>query len=121
MDDLKHQLLHDGECGPCTKLGRWIGPRMLHGHAVPLQSVDLTGLGVDVERARTDLPYVHADGRVDYGPAAVASALRACGGPMGGLGRVLATAPAQLVAWPVYRLVARNRHRLGGGAGSCSV
>lgn len=108
----RHHLLYDGDCAFCTRVGRWVDPKMLHGHAVPLQSVDLEELGVDADRARSEVPYVHADGRVEYGAAAVASALRACGEPWGALGRILATGPAQVVARPVYRLVAENRHRL---------
>jgi predicted DCC family thiol-disulfide oxidoreductase YuxK len=34
---------------------------------------------------------------------------------------VLAAPPVSALAWPIYRWIARNRHRLPGGTAACSL
>ena len=48
-----------------------------------VQAADLAALGVDPVRATVEMPYVHPDGRVDYGHRAFAAILRT--GPHGAL------------------------------------
>ena len=36
-------------------------------------------------------------------------------------GRVLGLRPVTALAWPVYRWVARNRHRMPGGTAACAL
>ena len=43
------------------------------------------------------------------------------GGAWRPLGRLLGLAPVRAAAWPVYRWIARNRHRLPGGTAACSL
>lgn len=113
------ELLHDADCGFCTRCAAWAAR---HGARTrPLQSVDLPALGVDADRAVREVPYRHADGRVTWGAAAIADALRDCAPPWWLLGRVLATAPVQAVARPLYAQVAAHRHRLPGGTAACAL
>lgn len=55
------------------------------------------------------------------GPEAIARLLVEAGSFWRPLGWVLALAPVRWVAWPVYRLISRNRHRLPGGTAACSL
>ncbi|HET8789152.1 MAG TPA: DCC1-like thiol-disulfide oxidoreductase family protein, partial [Actinomycetes bacterium] len=50
-----------------------------------------------------------------HGPEAIARMLVDAGSYWRPLGRLLGLRPVLWVAWPVYRWVARNRHRMPGG------
>ncbi len=87
---------------------------------VAWQFTDIAALGVSQEAAEEAVQWIDADG-VSAGPTAIARLLRDAGSLWRPLGAVLATRPAQRLAWPAYRWVARNRHRLPGGTASCSL
>ena len=57
---------------------------------------------------------------------AIADLLRGATGASGRLlwrpaGAVLGLRPITALAWPVYRWVARNRHRMPGGTAACAL
>lgn len=89
---------------------------------VPWQWTDLEPLGVSVDEVDVAVVMVGVDLRHRSGPEALADLLtsstatgwRACG-------RLLGSAPVLIVAWPIYRLIARNRHRMPGGTAQCSL
>ena len=56
-----------------------------------------------------------------HGPEAIARMLVDAGSYWRPLGRLLGLRPVLWVAWPVYRWVARNRHRMPGGTAACSL
>ena len=72
-----------------------------------------------------DVLHFVAPGRVSTGPVAIADVLRSARGTRGlpwrMAGRLLALRPVLWLAWPAYRLVARNRHRLPGGTAACEL
>ena len=74
-----------------------------------VQAVDLEALGVDPERAVVEMPYVHPDGRVDYGHRAFASILRTGPLPWRVVGRLIESRPVDPVARRTYAWVAANR------------
>lgn len=76
---------------------------------------------LDHERAGREIPFTDASGRVSYGARAIAAALRTAPGLAGLAGRLLGTRGVRLIADPVYRWVARHRHRLPGGGAACRL
>jgi predicted DCC family thiol-disulfide oxidoreductase YuxK len=114
-------FLYDGDCAFCSTCARFIERRMRTGaQVVAWQFTDIAALGVSQEAAENAVQWIDADG-ISAGPAAIARLLGDAGSYWRPLGALLATRPAQWLAWPVYRWVARNRHRLPGGTASCSL
>lgn len=114
-------LLYDADCGFCTRsaavLVRW-GARC---RVEPMADVLIAQYGLVAARVAAEIPFVHRNGRIEWGAAAIAAALRTCPAPARWLGRVLRVPPVAVVAAWVYRRVAANRHRLPGSTGTCST
>jgi predicted DCC family thiol-disulfide oxidoreductase YuxK len=115
-------LIYDGDCGFCTASAEWLRARLpAHHQVVAYQAVDLAGFGLTEADTEAAAYWVDGLGRLHRGAAAIAAALRACGGAWGAVGRVLGVPPLSWLAAGVYALVAHNRHRLPGGSGSCRL
>ncbi|MBN9609079.1 MAG: hypothetical protein BGO26_14245 [Actinobacteria bacterium 69-20] len=114
-------LLFDADCGFCTRAAA-IAPRLrLDVDVRPLQGADLPSLGVSADRAWREIPLVAPDGRVRYGHEAIAGALATGGSAARLAARIMLSWPIDGLAAAVYRLVARNRHRLPGGTATCRI
>jgi predicted DCC family thiol-disulfide oxidoreductase YuxK len=114
-------FVYDGDCAFCSTCARFIERRLrTRARVVPWQFTPLEPLGVTREQAEAAVQWVH-DGVHTQGPAAIADLLRDSGAVWRPLGAVLATRPVLWAAWPAYRWVARNRHRLPGGTAACSL
>jgi predicted DCC family thiol-disulfide oxidoreductase YuxK len=120
-------FVYDGDCAFCSACVRFI-ERRIHTPArvEAWQRLDLASLGLTADRCADAVQWVGVDGEVAAGPAAIARLLRQAGGPSGRLvwrpaGAILAARPVLSLAWPAYRLVARNRHRLPGGTAACAL
>ena len=114
------QLLIDDDCGFCQRVAGLVGVFGVRSSVATLQSTDLVALGVDPVRARQEMPYIHPDGRVDYGHRAWAAALATGPWPVRVLARVLRWRPVEPLAAGFYRWVATHRHRLPGGTSTCA-
>ncbi|MGK4579755.1 thiol-disulfide oxidoreductase DCC family protein [Kitasatospora sp. HPMI-4] len=128
-------LVFDGDCAFCTTCKdaaeRYLRATLASGgwEAVPFQFADLAALDaraggrglVTLERAERELLWVTPDGRVYGGAQAAARLLMRSGGAWAYLGGVLALPPVRPLAAAVYRLVARNRHRMPGGTPACAL
>ena len=114
-------MLHDADCGFCTRTAGQVHRLGVRVESAAIQDVDLLALGVDPVRAVAEMPFVHPDGRVDYGHLAWASVLRTGPVPCRLLGRAMAHRPLEPVARGVYRWVSRHRHRLPGGTAACAL
>ena len=114
-------MLNDGDCGFCMRTAELVLRLGVDIDSSTVQAVDLTALGVDEERALMEMPYVHPDGRVDYGHRAVASILGTGPLPWRLVGRLMTTRPVDPVARRAYHWVAANRSRLPGGTPACSL
>jgi predicted DCC family thiol-disulfide oxidoreductase YuxK len=114
-------LVIDGDCGVCTRLGRWAQRRLDVARVEPWQTLDLPPLGLDEAACRDAVQYLDAEGRVRSAEQAVAAVLRE--GPWWArpAGMVLGWPLVRSIAAVVYRVVARNRHRLPGATVSCAV
>ncbi|CAM5519672.1 thiol-disulfide oxidoreductase DCC family protein [Streptomyces hirsutus] len=116
-------LLFDGDCGFCSRTieiaRRTIQPRV---QFVPWQYADLAALGVTEDRADREVLWISPVGGKVYGGPRALSAVLMCGRRRWWwLGLVLRLPPVNWTARGVYRVVAKNRHRLPGGTASCSL
>jgi predicted DCC family thiol-disulfide oxidoreductase YuxK len=115
-------FLYDGDCAFCTTCARFIEKRIpTSAEVTPWQFSDLDALGVTQADAEAAVQWIAAGERTVAGPEAIARLLVDAGSIWRPLGWVLGLAPVRWVAWPVYRLIARNRHRLPGGTAACSL
>lgn len=112
---------YDPDCGFCTSFAQWLARRNPDCEVRPMTPRLLAEFGIDPERATCEVPFLHPDGRVSWGAAAIAAGLQQCPAGWWALGSLIGSAPGQLVARPVYRWVAANRHRLPGGTPACDL
>jgi predicted DCC family thiol-disulfide oxidoreductase YuxK len=115
-------FVYDGDCAFCTSCARFIERRVpTTARVMPWQFADLDALGLTVEQCEEAVQWVGTDRAVAAGPDAIALLLRNSGRPWPVLGRLMQVPPVRALAWPAYRWVARNRHRLPGGTAACAV
>jgi predicted DCC family thiol-disulfide oxidoreductase YuxK len=116
-------FLFDGDCAFCSSCARFIERRIPTAATVAAwQLTDLAALGVAEVEAAAAVVWVEADrGGHVAGPAAIARLLDDAGSWWRPLGWLLSHPPVRWVGWPVYRLVARNRHRMPGGTAACAI
>lgn len=116
-------FLYDGDCAFCSTCARFVERRIAGPAAVePWQWADIEALGVTVDQVDAAVVWVDDSGNHSAGPEAIAALLaastnrlwRACGW-------VLARRPVLRAAWPIYRWIAVNRHRMPGGTAQCSL
>ena len=111
--------IYDGDCGFCARCVEWASRRS-DVRFEPFQRADLAAYGITEDAAALAVHCIRADGRVVRGAAAVAAVLRECrkGWPL--IGLAMRLPGINLIAEGVYRLIARNRHRLPGPA-ACAI
>lgn len=120
-------FLYDGDCSFCTTCAQFIERRIpTRAEVVAWQHTDLERLGVTQSQAEDAVQWIVLDGTgsaspAKAGPEAIARLLVDAGTYWRPLGWILDFAPVRWAAWPVYRLIARNRHRLPGGTPACSL
>lgn len=115
-------FVFDGDCAFCSMCARFIERRVpTSAEVVSWQWTDLAALGVSRAAAVDAVQWVTPGGPVLAGPAAIAALLRSSNAFWKPLGWLLGLKPVTALAWPVYRWVARNRHRLPGGTAACAV
>ena len=121
-------LLFDGDCGLCVASGAWLAARVPGDRLRVMSLQDVAGdarlaaltAGRDLDAA---VHLVGADDTVRAGAAAVIRAARLVPG-WGTVARIYDHAPGHALWEPAYRLVARNRRRIGrrvGLAEACRI
>ncbi|GAA2376136.1 DUF393 domain-containing protein [Dactylosporangium salmoneum] len=114
-------FVFDGDCAFCSSCARFIERRIRPAaEVVAWQFTDLDELGLTEEQVSSAVYYV-APGRSTGGPVAIADMLRTAGWPWRAAGSFLGLRPITAMAWPVYRWVAKNRHRMPGGTAACAL
>lgn len=88
---------------------------------VAWQLTDLEPLGVTQPQAEAAVQWIGTDGSVASGTRAIARLLVDAGRFWRPIGQILGVSPLLWLADPLYRLIARNRHRLPGGTATCSL
>jgi predicted DCC family thiol-disulfide oxidoreductase YuxK len=119
-------LIFDGDCAFCTSSAHWLARRLHHpegpnARLVAWQFTDLTALGTSVERTRREALWVDTGGTIYGGAAAFAEWLKFRGGAYGVVGRVINLPVIRVLAAAVYRVIAKNRHRMPGGSPACAL
>jgi predicted DCC family thiol-disulfide oxidoreductase YuxK len=125
-------FLYDGDCSFCSSCARFIERHIRTNIAImPWQFADLDRLGLTAVQCEEAVQFVPAmpslAGPVaSAGPVALGELLRASSGVTGRLlwrpaGHLLRMRPILALAWPVYRWIARNRHRMPGGTAACAL
>jgi predicted DCC family thiol-disulfide oxidoreductase YuxK len=115
-------FLFDGDCAFCTSCARFIERRIPTGADVtPWQFAELGALGVTAAEVETAVVWVDPEGSTAAGPEAIARLLVDAGSFWRPLGWVLERRPVRWLAWPAYRWLARNRHRMPGGTAACAL
>ncbi len=119
-------LIFDGDCGFCTRCAEWIErrwtrtplPRTVAAQEVSKELADL--VAPSIEQMSESVWWIDGDHH-DAGARAVANALIATSSPWRLVGFALASAPMSWIAEPIYRVVARHRHRFPGSTNACGV
>ncbi|MER7166126.1 DUF393 domain-containing protein [Micromonospora sp. NPDC000207] len=115
-------FVYDGDCAFCTRCAEFVGRHIPGSFTVlPWQFADLTELGLGAAECSESVWWVGVDGTRAAGPDAIARLLGASSAHWRAAGAVLRLPPVRALAWPVYRWVARNRHRMPGGTAACAV
>lgn len=114
-------VLYDADCGFCTRCAQVLARWGATATVSPLQTADLTTLGVDASRALRELPTVLDDGAVVYGAEAFRVALTTGPWWMRTFARLLRLWPLSVLARWTYAVVAANRYRLPGATAACAV
>lgn len=114
--------MFDGDCAFCTTsanfIHRWIPT---DAKVVAWQRADLGSLGLSRRQCLDAVQWVRPGQAPLAGPEAIAALLRSSNLFWRPIGRLLGLAPVRVLAWPVYRWIARNRHRMPGGTPACAV
>ena len=107
-------LVYDGDCGFCRRCAEWCVDRW-GTDVIAVRSTDFLGESdrLSPEDVESSVWWVEPGARY-HGAAAVARALAATTSPWRVLGRIAMRRPLPWLAEPLYRLVARSRHRLPG-------
>ncbi|MBX7269275.1 DUF393 domain-containing protein [Micromonospora sp. Llam7] len=115
-------FVYDGDCAFCTRCAEFIERRIPTGaRVVPWQFADLGRLGLTEAECEEAVQWVGSDGSRAAGPDAIAALLASSGRLWRAAGAGLRIPPVRAAAWPAYRWVARNRHRMPGGTAACSL
>jgi predicted DCC family thiol-disulfide oxidoreductase YuxK len=114
-------FLYDGDCAFCSISADFLERRVrTDAKILPWQWSELDTLGVTQAEAEAAVMWIEPDFK-RAGPDAIAVLLRRAQWYWKPLGWVLSLTPVSWLAWPVYRLIARNRHKLPGGTAACSL
>ena len=119
-------LIFDGDCAFCTSSASWLAQRLRrkdgpNAQLVAWQFLDLADLGTSRQRAQQEALWIATDGTISGGAEAFAAWLRFRGGPYGFAGFAMSLPGIRRLAAAVYRLIAKNRHRMPGGSPACAL
>jgi predicted DCC family thiol-disulfide oxidoreductase YuxK len=117
--------VYDGDCAFCTACARFVERRVpTPARVIPWQFADLAALGLTADQCERAVQWVDGPppaAAAMAGPEAIARLLRSSRSYWRLAGWVLDLPPVRALAWPVYRWVARNRHRMPGGTAACEL
>jgi predicted DCC family thiol-disulfide oxidoreductase YuxK len=115
-------FIYDGDCAFCTRCAEFIERRIpTEARVLPWQFADLDALGLTAAECDEAVQWVGADGVRAAGPDAIGHLLGTSSRVWRMAGAALRARPVRAAAWPTYRWVARNRHRMPGGTAACSL
>lgn len=112
-------MLYDADCGFCTRTAAQVHRLGVRVARASIQESDLARLGVDAQRALQEMPFVHPDGRVEYGHRAWAAILETGPWPVRAIARAQRSRAVDPLAARVYRWISEHRNQLPGGTAQC--
>jgi predicted DCC family thiol-disulfide oxidoreductase YuxK len=113
-------FVYDGDCAFCSSCVKFAERRIpTSARLIPFQFADLEALALTVEQCEESVRWVGDS--TAAGPDGIALLLRDAGRMWWVAGSVLQWPPVRLLAWPVYRWVAKHRHQMPGGTAACSL
>ncbi|MGW4125821.1 thiol-disulfide oxidoreductase DCC family protein [Nocardia sp. NPDC004711] len=114
-------VVFDGDCAFCTasvdRIRNRIRPDV---EFVPWQRLDLPALGLTEQQVESAVQWIDGEGGRASGARAGALLLRRAAQPWRAVGTIMLIPPVSWLAAMVYRLIAKNRHRLPGGTPACA-
>lgn len=115
--------MFDGDCGFCTRSAEWARRRLTDDHQVVAwqRLPDVRLIGLTLDDVTSAAYWIDSEGRAHRGERGVAKTLLEIGGVWAIGGRLLLLPGISALAGVVYRLIARNRHRMPGGTAACKV
>ena len=118
MSSSEAVFYYDGHCGMCLRLVRWLKRTDSRGRVtwLPYQSLDEPPTGITWEDMGRAAYLVSDSGEVSEGFYAIRELLTKLPA-LAAIGALMWLPGVSLIGAPVYRLVARNRHRIS----SCGV
>lgn len=115
-------FVYDGDCAFCTRCASFVERRIpTAARVVPWQFADLPALGLTVDECEEAVQWIGPDGVRAAGPDAIGHLLGSSNLGWRLVGRAVRSRAVSAAAWPAYRWVARNRHRLPGGTPACAL
>lgn len=118
---MRPTFVFDGDCAFCTMCARFVERRVpTPARVVAWQHADLEALGLTREECIEAVQWADSTGSHREGPDAIGALLRSSNLVWRPAGWLLGLRLVSRLAWPVYRLIARNRHRLPGGTAACA-
>ncbi len=118
---MKPVFIFDGDCAFCTNSAEFLKRRVrTDAEVIPWQEADLDSLGLTFEDVETAVQWIDDTQRA-AGPDAISVLLRHAQWYWKPFGWALRPALVSKMAWPLYNLVARNRHRMPGGTAACAI
>ncbi len=113
-------LVFDGDCGFCTSFVHLLERIGLRAEVVAWQIADLDELGITEGQAAETVCWIGVEGTVRTGHEAIGAALGTAGPGWRVAGRIVLLPGISGIAAMIYRLTARNLHRLPGGTPACA-
>jgi predicted DCC family thiol-disulfide oxidoreductase YuxK len=119
-------IIYDGDCAFCTSSADWLARRLHRPEGpnprlVPWQFTDLAALGTTAERTQREALWITPEGTIYGGAAVFTEWLKFRGGSYAAVGHAMNLPGIQGLAAAVYRLIAKNRHRMPGGSPACAL
>lgn len=114
-------LIFDADCGFCTRSAQWLQ----HDDGIEIQAWqfidDLNEVGLNEQMVAEAAHWLEQGAVVASGSDAIGRALIARGGIYRTAGRFIVAAPIRPFARGVYKIIARNRHKMPGGTAACRI
>lgn len=117
------KLIYDGDCGFCSKSVNFGKVRFKKPvEVVPWQQIDdLSLYGLSIEDVTSRVYFIDNKGKPFGGAKGVFKSMKQMNKAWVLLGSLLLTPGVSVVANPVYRVIARNRHKLPGSTDACKI
>lgn len=114
-------LIYDADCGFCTRSAQWLQ----QDDGIDIQAWqfidDLDELGLNEQMVVEAAHWLENGTVVASGSDAIGRALIARGGIYNAVGQSIVAAPVRPFARGVYKVIARNRHKMPGGTAACRI